>query len=105
LVRITGAAAVYLPVTTTINIRAISTVAAVGAAFVTIATFNASAGTNFVESMPIVAPAERQLATPSGVLLSTVSGVFNGDSHFAELVAAAALNVQGNLLYVELEVI
>ena len=105
LVRITSAAAVYLPVTTTINVRVVSTVSAVGGAFTTVATFNASAGTNFVESIAIASPAERQVATPTGTLLTTAAGVFNGDSTFVELVAAAALNVQSNLLYVELEVI
>lgn len=105
LVRITSGAAVYQPVTTTINVRVISTVTTVGGAFTTLATFNASAGTNFVESIAIAAPSERQVATPTGTLLATVSGMYNGDSMFAELVAAGALNVQGNLLYIEAEII
>jgi len=105
LVHITSGAAVYQPAGSTVNIRTISTVTTTGGAFTTLATINATTATNFVDSITIASPAERQVATPTGTLLATAAGVFNGDSTFAELVTTGALNVQGNLLYVELEVI
>lgn len=108
LVHITSAGAVYQPTaTTTMNIRTISAVTTTGAGFTTLATIVATTAANFVDSLTIAAPTERQVATPTGTLLTTSSGIFNGDSLFAELAftVGASLNVQGNLLYLELEVI
>lgn len=104
-IHITSGAAVYQPAGTTFNARVISTALAVGAGFQTLATLNVATAANFVDQAPIAAPTERQLATPSGTLLSTVSGVYNGDSHFGELVMTGAVNHQGAILYAELEVI
>ena len=104
LVHITSGAAVYQPAGSTVNVRSISTVTTAGAGFTTVATINATTAANFVDAMVISSPAERQIATPTGTLLSTVAGLFNGDSTFCELVTSGALTVVGNLLYVELEV-
>lgn len=111
IIHITSAAAVYQPANTTINVRAISTTGATGGAFSTLASIaSAALATNFVDSMTIAAPSERQVAAnggpnPIGTLLATVAALFNGDTNFVELVTTAALNVQGNILAAEMEII
>jgi hypothetical protein len=102
LVHITGAAAVYQPVTTVYNVRVISTNLAVGGAFTTLATLNVSAAANFVDQVPIVATTGRTVSI-TGTTLAGIAGLFNGDSLFGECVMGGAVNHQGAILYGMLE--
>lgn len=104
---VTGTGTVYNPAgANTVLARVISTVATTGAGFTSLTTaLNLTTDPNFVAIMTISAPAERQIPNPQGTLLTNVSGIFNGDTHFAELAVAASTNHIGNLLFVELECI
>jgi hypothetical protein len=98
----------YAQAATTLNVKVLSTVngttTTTTAAPPTLATFSLAGATNLMDTPAITAPTERQVSTPTGTLLTTASGVYNGDAHFAEAVMTAAVNHQGTLLYVELEV-
>lgn len=98
---------VYQPAGTTANLRVLSAAGAVTTTIApaTVATLNVTTATNFIDSATIAAPSERQVATPSGTLLTTVSGVFNGDAFFAELAMTGAVNHQGTLIYIEMEIL
>jgi hypothetical protein len=98
---------VYNPAGTTMNLKVLSSALTVTTTATppTLATLNVATATNFVDSVAISAPTERQVSTPTGTLLTTASGIFNGDSHFVEMAMTGAVNHQGTLLYVEIEVI
>jgi hypothetical protein len=98
---------VYQPAGTTANLRVLSSALTVTttAAPATIATLNVTTAANFVDPLVISAPTERQAATPSGVVLTTASNVYNGDSYFGELAMTGALNHQGTLIYLEMEIL
>jgi hypothetical protein len=96
IVHVTAAGAVYQPAATTINIRVISTNAAVGGAFTTLATLVVNTAANFVDVIPITATTGRTVSI-TGTSLTNIAGLFNGDSLFAELVAGAATGT--NLIY------
>jgi hypothetical protein len=102
-VHITGAAAVYQPAGTTLNIRVISSNAAVGGAFTTLATLNVTTAANFVDVVPITATTGRTISI-TGTSLTNIAAIYNGDSVFGELVMTGAVNHQGALLYAMLEV-
>lgn len=98
----------YAQAATTVNVKVLSTVNGTAttttAAPPTLATLSLSGATNLMDTPAITAPTERQPSTPTGTILTTASGVYNGDAHFAEAVMTGAVNHQGTLFYVELEV-
>jgi hypothetical protein len=98
---------VYQPAGTTMNLKVLSAAGTVTTTATppTLATLNVATATNFIDAPAITAPTERQIATPTGTLLTTASGVYNGDAMFVEMVMTGAVNHQGALLYVELEII
>ena len=98
----TGAAGVYQPVTTVLNIRVQSSALAVGGAFTTLATLNVSAATNFIDVVPIVGTTGRFISIDGGAN-AAAAAIFNGDAMFAELVMGGAVNHQGSILYAMLE--
>jgi len=102
---VTAGGAVYQPAAgTTMQIRSISAAATVGGAVTNLtAAFNLATAANFLDQIPITAPAERQLSLEGAPLLTTVAALYNGDIIWAELVSTGALNVLGNLLCVFLE--
>ena len=97
----------YAQAATTMNVKVLSTVSNTAttttAAPPTLATLSLNAAANLLDSLTITSPAERNVATPTGTNLTTVSGIYNGDCHFAEAVMSAAVNHQGTLFFVELE--
>lgn len=103
LVRIAAGGGVYNPVGTTVNVRAYSLVGPSGVGPTTLATFNAAAGINYVETIPIVAPAERAVGI-EGINNTTAAAIFDGDTLICEVVTTGALNVQGNTLAVVLQI-
>lgn len=103
LVHVTAAGAVYQPAGTTVNVRVVNSVNAVAGALTTLATINAATAANFADVMPIVAPAGRTFS-PEGLPNAAAATIYNGDALFAEIVTTGALNVQGNILYIMLEI-
>jgi len=108
LVHSTGAGAVYQPAATaTVNIRVQSNVTTVTGGLTTEATFNVTTGANFIEQMPITGTTGRTFTTADAVARTNVFVIFDGDFVIGELTNsnAAALNVQGNILFAMLELI
>jgi hypothetical protein len=94
-----GAAAI-----TAVNIRVASTSgpAAGSVGPTTVATI-APGTVNIFEAVPIASPADRQVGF-EGVLLATLASLYNGDILLSELVTSGALNIQGNIVAVMVEV-
>jgi hypothetical protein len=106
LVHATGALAGYngAAAITAVNIRVASTSgpAAGSVGPTTVATI-APGTVNIFEAVPIASPADRQVGF-EGVLLATLASLYNGDILLSELVTSGALNIQGNIVAVMVEV-
>jgi hypothetical protein len=59
--------------------------------------------TNILDAIPVSSPADRQVGF-EGVLLATLASLYNGDILLSELVTSGALNIQGNIVAVMVEV-
>jgi hypothetical protein len=94
-----GAAAI-----TAVNERVISTSGPAAGSLgpTTLATI-APGTTNILDAIPIASPADRQVGF-EGVLLATLASLYNGDVLISELVTSGALNIQGNIVAVMIEV-
>lgn len=102
LVHSTGAGAVYQPAATaTVNLRVQNNVTTVTGGLTTEATINVTTAANFIDQMPIVATTGRTLTTADGVARTNIFVIYDGDFCVGELANtnAAALNVQGNILF------
>jgi hypothetical protein len=102
IVHISAAAGVFQPAATTVNIRVISSNGATAGAFTTLATLVVNTAANFVDQIPITATTGRVISI-TGSVLAGITGLFNGDSLFAELVAGASL--QTNIVAVTAELV
>jgi len=108
IVHSTGGGAVYQPpATATINVRVQNCVTTVTGGLTTEATLNITTAANFIDQAPITATTGRGLTRDTGVALTNVFLLFNGDFVVGELnnTNAATLNVQGNILFAMLELV